>query len=66
MGILPSVTRLLDKGLIVSTGMADNQAAFRWTQLGYVVARNLDSLAPRIDVPKSDDDQSDEATKKAD
>jgi hypothetical protein len=52
LAVLSAVPRLLDKGLIVATGITqDDQAMFRWTNLGYAVAMNIASLVPRLDVP---------------
>ncbi len=44
-----AISRLLDKQLIVTAGVAQNgQAIFQWTPLGYTVARNLRTLLPEI------------------
>ena len=43
-----AVGRLLDKGLIVTSGMtSDGEAIFQWTTIGYTLASNLDTLMPR-------------------
>ena len=43
------VARLLDKQLIVTVGSTkDGHATFKWTRLGYMLARNLDKLLPTL------------------
>lgn len=44
-----AVQRLLDKQMILTTGVTkDGHATYRWTRLGYVLAKNLEAIAPVI------------------
>ena len=47
--MLAAFPRLLDKQLIITAGIThDEFAMYRWTELGKVVADNIDALVPVI------------------
>ena len=53
MGSLAALPRLLDKQLILTKGATrEGRAMFGWTELGRVVADNLQRLVPVIELPK--------------
>ena len=49
LGTLAAIPRLLDKGLIRTAGVTeDEQAVFAWTELGHAVATRLDEYIPVV------------------
>jgi len=48
-GMLAAIPRLLDKQLIITTGIThDGFAMYKWTELGKIMADNIDILVPTI------------------